>query len=778
MNTYWLMQYIAEHYVDVDLDTLIQCAANASPGSIENLHTGELEPICLEHLKNPRYWFSHSFVRALHNEIERQIQDPHLGYKIGSTMYKTQPVIKTALGIPLLGVQRVAKKVSSEAEKYNRTKQYHIIQLEKGLVEIRIIHNPGIVISEFPMQWNAGCFASYARLAGATNIRVSWHCVEPGPKSPDEDSQAIWDIKVRFKEPSLLTRLTKIVFSRVAWIRELTDKAEAVEKEHQEQIYSRDRIIKARTAELSRMNNAMRDEIAERKRTQQELIQRREELQRYVTAIDDIGIGLCVVGLDYKIEVLNDTSTKWFNNCVGDSCYSAIMGNKSPCSFCRLDEVISGKQKVRYLSTLDDGRIFEMVATPITHSNGKVLQLTVIRNVTQQKRQEQQRLLESRQQEQLKKLESLKTMAGAIAHRFNNSMVSVMGNLELMTLTFAEGSEEHQMASNAFQSARGASQVGSMMMRYVGQQPLQLCVTNLFDLIRDVLKEANDKIPTKATLTVERDNANLLCKVDRPQIVEVVRNVLLNSAEALPEGGGSIRIAIGKKFFHRESFALRFQDEKLRDNTYIFCRIEDDGCGICEEDLFKIFDPFFTTKFLGRGLGLALTAGILQAHGGALTVDSKLGCGTTIHILLPFVEALQTDVIDSAVVDNSRARLSGIVLLVDDDPGVLEVGRKILEILGFEVQTAGNGREAVEIFTKEDITFRLVILDISMPEMDGLTAMKLMRKINPDIPIILCSGYSEGELGPLNKWGPQPDGFMSKPFHIAKVQATLLSILG
>ena len=314
LNTYWLLQYLHERHSNLDLQNLIEQVSQMFPCYVENLQTGKVEQVNLKHLENHRYWFSHRFVNTLHNLIQERIPDPRLGFKIGSSIYKTQPLVRTALGVSLLGTHRMASKVSREAAKYNRTKQYHVQQLGKGFVVIRITHNPGIVTSRFTMQWNAGCFASYARLAGATDINFDLRCIDPGPDSPDDNSRAIWDIELHYQEPGLLTRLTKAALYNLPWIRELTERAEAVEDEHQEQILNRDNIIRERTTDLAKANEAMRIEIAERKRTEEELLQSKEQLQRYITAIDDIGMGLCVIDADYHVRVMNKTLIGWFGD--------------------------------------------------------------------------------------------------------------------------------------------------------------------------------------------------------------------------------------------------------------------------------------------------------------------------------------------------------------------------------------------------------------------------------------------------------------------------------
>ena len=260
LNTYWLVQYLRENHAAIDIEALLRQIAASSPCYVENLYSGEIEAVGLGHLENPRYWFSHSFVKTLHDLLLEKIPDPRLGYKIGSTMYKTQPLIRTTIGLSLLGTHGVANRAAAEARKYNRTKQYLVQKLEKGYVEIRIVHDPGIVINDFTMQWNAGCFAAYARLAGATDITVDLRCIDPGPRSEDEEARAIWDFYIRYQEPQLLVRLARGITSCLPWIRKLTEDAEAIEAEHQEQILYRDRIIEERTAKLLNIQQRLIDE--------------------------------------------------------------------------------------------------------------------------------------------------------------------------------------------------------------------------------------------------------------------------------------------------------------------------------------------------------------------------------------------------------------------------------------------------------------------------------------------------------------------------------------
>ena len=779
LNTYWLVQYLEEHHPYLDLHKLITAASQPKPVYVENLQTGVVEKVCLAHLKNPRYWFSHRFIKTLHDIIQKKIPDPRLGYKIGSTMYKTQPMLTTALGIPLLGTHRVAKKISSEAYKYNRTKKYSVVKMERNSIEIRITHNPGISTCSFTMQWNAGCFASYARLAGATNIKVVSRCIEKGPEGPGDPRRAIWDFKVTYQEPGILTRLTKAAFRNIPGIKTLVEQAEAIENEHQDQIVNRDNIITERTADLAQANKTMRLEIADRKLAEAALLQSKDQLQRYITAIDDIGIGLCVIDADYRLQVMNTTLKSWFGSHLGKTCYNVLKGRNNPCRDCKIKDVIGQGKKIRYHPTVPDGRTFEIVATPIYNGDGTISKMEIIRDITKQIRQEQQKLDSLQHQEQLQKLESLKTMATAIAHRFNNAMTGVQGNLELLTLALSKKSKEYAMAADAFRGAKEASQVGSIMLSYVGQKPLQCKKVSFAELVRLTVTASQNLFHSGVTLTFVPPSKPLYCSADGQQIKEVIENILANAAESLANTSGSIEITFGTEYFSKAAFPLFFQKKDINDGEYLFCQIKDSGHGISADNLSKIFEPFYTTRFVGRGLGLALASGIMQAHDGAITVDSVQGKGTTVRILFPFTPLVsEHPILIAETATKVKARLSGNILLVDDEPLVLEVGKNFLIMLGFTVHTAVNGQEAIEKIRGQEHDYRAIVMDISMPVINGIQAMESIREMNPALPILLSSGYQETEFPfSVNNGAIAPDGFLAKPFQLTDLQSNLELLL-
>ncbi|MCI5208289.1 MAG: PAS domain S-box protein, partial [Candidatus Electrothrix sp. ATG2] len=268
--------------------------------------------------------------------------------------------------------------------------------------------------------------------------------------------------------------------------------------------------------------------------------------------------------------------------------------------------------------------------TIIRDDNGEISHyLGYLVDISEQKKQEQLALNHSEQQGELKRLESLKTMAGAVAHRFNNSMMAVQGNLELLSLVLPDASKEYEMVVDAAQAARGASQVGSMMLSYVGQRPLQLEEVFLVELVTEDVTSLKNVIPSTITLNLVPPTDLLCCSVDKNQIREVIESILTNAVEAI-EHTGSIEITFGTDLLAPESLPIPFQHDSLQQSVYSVCQIKDSGQGIRPENLSRIFEPFYTTRFIGRGLGLPVTAGIMKAHRGALIIKSTPGQGTTV----------------------------------------------------------------------------------------------------------------------------------------------------
>ena len=524
---------------------------------------------------------------------------------------------------------------------------------------------------------------------------------------------------------------------------------------------------------LEKSNMALEDRVLER------TVKLRESENRFrsiVESLEKIELGLIIINSDYTVKFMNKVLVDSFGNQTGTFCYEVFGYSGTPCPHCRIDSVINENEIVHYRQTLPNNKTYDIVATPIINNDKTVSKLEIVRDITSQVEQEQLNLSDTRKEEQLRNLESLKTMAGAIAHRFNNAMMVVQGNLELITHTLPADSDDCRMASAAKQAARGASQVGSMMLSYVGQQPLKLQEIPLATLVRECVTSLENLLQPSIFLQLTPPDQPSYCSIDPQQIKEVIESIFTNAVESLDDNGGSIEITFGTDYFTTNSFPIPFQNNNLLDDTYTFCQIKDSGHGITPKNLSRIFEPFYSTRFVGRGLGLALTVGIMQSHHGALTVESIPGQGTTVRLLLPTVSSTQ-QVIPADDSQGMAIQLSGNILLADDDELVIDVASKMLELLGFTVHTVMDGQKAVNKIRANDIHFCAAVLDISMPVMDGLEAMKVIKKSNPTLPIVLSSGYSEDAFSFIKGEGNKPDGFLSKPFILSDIQSTLEKVL-
>jgi CheY-like chemotaxis protein len=297
--------------------------------------------------------------------------------------------------------------------------------------------------------------------------------------------------------------------------------------------------------------------------------------------------------------------------------------------------------------------------------------------------------------------------------------------------------------------------------------------------VNELVQEIGDllgvSISKKIQLRYRLADTPPIAEVDAAQIQQVIMNLILNAAEAIGEAGGVVSVTTRLRICDPARLDHVFLGDEQPQGLYAGIEISDSGCGMDEQTLGRIFDPFFSTKFAGRGLGLAALLGIVRGHDGVVQVASAPGVGTTFTISLPASEqpAAPLDVAPPAV---EGWRGAGKILLADDEAGVRRVVSMMLEDAGFEVLLAADGAEALELHRAHADDIACVILDLAMPRMSGEQAVRELRKIDREIPILLSSGYPEKEV--LDRFGPgEVTGVLNKPFLsealIAKVRETL-----
>lgn len=414
----------------------------------------------------------------------------------------------------------------------------------------------------------------------------------------------------------------------------------------------------------------------------------------------------------------------------------------------------------------------ELVANPVIDGDG-VLQgfQGVSRDITDRRKAEKEKIELERQLLHSQKLESLGLLSGGIAHDFNNLLTVVIGNLEMALYDAPSGSDLRMSVENSIKAARKCGELSRQMLAYSGKGLFQITNVNMKELVEQNAQIFRTAIPKTISLVMDLDDHTPSVKADAGQIQQIIMNLITNASEALTGKNGTIRVATGARYCDSELLSKSIFPKKPEPQDMVFIQVTDDGCGMDSTTIDRIFDPFFTTKFTGRGLGMSVIHGIVRGHDGAIIVDSNLGSGTTITIYLPVSddilesdESLKTPTTSKMMEKVCLQKESNSILVVDDEVEVNQLMIRILNKHGVNAIPAYNGKQALEIFEQTPESFCLVIVDLTMPEMDGVETFKRLKQIRPDINFILCSGYDEFEISPRFDKDLRPQVFLKKPF--------------
>jgi PAS domain S-box-containing protein len=424
-----------------------------------------------------------------------------------------------------------------------------------------------------------------------------------------------------------------------------------------------------------------------------------------------------------------------------------------------------------------DGSSFnaEVSAVPFSQE-GRAGALVFFRDVTDRKRAEEQRMQMERQIQQTQKLESLGVLAGGIAHDFNNILMAVLGHADLALSELPPLSPARESIREIEQASRRAAELCRQMLAYSGRGKFVIETIHLRDLIEEMLHLLKTTLSKKVLLNLNLEKTLPPMRGDATQIRQVLLNLVLNASEAIGERSGVITISTGAMDCSHEYLAETYLDEELSEGLYLWLEVSDTGCGMDKETQGRLFEPFFTTKFTGRGLGMAAVLGIVRGHKGAMKVYSELGRGTTFKILFPAVEDAAGPASRKSDEAGRAWQGTGTVLLVDDEETIRALGKKMLTHLGFEPLIAADGLEALKIYRERQAQIGLVILDLTMPNMDGEETFRELRRINPAVRVVLSSGYTESEI--ISRFaGKGVAGFVQKPYTINTLRETLCAAL-
>ena len=356
-------------------------------------------------------------------------------------------------------------------------------------------------------------------------------------------------------------------------------------------------------------------------------------------------------------------------------------------------------------------------------------------------------------------------LAGGVAHDFNNLLTGILGNASLAEEVLPAGHPAHSAIREVIEASERAAHLTRQMLAYAGKGRFVVERLDLSAAVREIANLVRSSIPRNVMLRLELTPELPPIEADAGQIQQLVMNLVINGAEAIGEGSaGTVLVATG----------VRQAGPGVADGNYVFLEVRDTGCGMDETTRARIFEPFFTTKFTGRGLGLSAVQGIVRGHNGELRVESAPGSGTTFQVFFPATAGQYAGIALQNVEDGLRGE--GLVLVVDDEDVVRRTARPMLERYGYAVLTAENGRDALELFSRRADEIRLVLLDLTMPEMGGEEAFRALRLIRPGALVLLSSGYNEAEA--VRRFTNEAvAGFIQKPYTAARLAEKVRQIL-
>jgi len=398
-----------------------------------------------------------------------------------------------------------------------------------------------------------------------------------------------------------------------------------------------------------------------------------------------------------------------------------------------------------------------------------------IQDITAARNEKAEREQLDRKVRETQKLESLGVLAGGIAHDFNNLLASVLGNASLAAMDLPADSPIQEHIAQITEASVRAAELCNQMLAYSGKGRFVVETLDLGQLVEETAQMLRISISKKAMLRFHMEPGLPQVEVDATQIRQVIMNLVINASEAIGDESGVITLTTGVVRVDRAYLAKALMDSDLAEGDYVYLEVSDSGSGMSAETKAKIFDPFFTTKFAGRGLGLAAVLGIARGHKGTLEVHSESGQGTTFRLLFPASgKARETAVVVSDTLDAWRG--NGTVLVADDEHAMRKILARMLRKLGLEPVLVEDGNEAVEAFQAEPTRFSLVLLDLTMPHLDGEQTFAELRRLRPDVRIVLMSGYNAQEAIQCFT-GDGPPGFLQKPFTVDALRAVVQTAL-
>ncbi len=417
----------------------------------------------------------------------------------------------------------------------------------------------------------------------------------------------------------------------------------------------------------------------------------------------------------------------------------------------------------RNLADRTVGITVDPMASPSGELNGGV---AIVTDITE-RRQLERRLQHSQ------KLESIGLLAGGVAHDFNNLLMGILGNASLALDAQATPAKTRRALEDVVRASERAADLTRQLLAYAGKGRFVVEQVDLARLVREIVPLIQPSIPRKVQLNLEIAPGLPGVQADKGQMEQVVMNLIINAAEAMQGSPGTVTVTMGVRQVE-ESERSHYLTEHALTGSYLALAVRDTGVGMDQTTLNRIFDPFFSTKFLGRGLGLSATLGIVRGHSGAIRVLSSPGKGTTFEVLFPAGSALPAPAPEPT--EETAVMGHGTILVIDDEETIRRLMKTVLERHGYKVLLAENGADGLTIFARNAGVISLVVLDLVMPVMSGEEVLPHLLTMRPGLPVIVSSGQDAAEgLRKLSE--PRVAGYLQKPYRADALARKVADVL-
>ena len=430
-----------------------------------------------------------------------------------------------------------------------------------------------------------------------------------------------------------------------------------------------------------------------------------------------------------------------------------------------------------YFVTKDGRKIpCEFSGSVLRDSSDNIIGFSGIgRDITDRKKAEEEKQILEQQLLHTQKLESLGVLSGGIAHDFNNILAIIMGYCSLTKLNYETAEKNIPIIENAAERAAGLCR---QMMAYAGKAQLTKTKINIVEKVDEIVDMLKATLPQNVMIKTDLPAEIPIIEGDASQLEQVVMNLIINSSEAIGNEQGEVIVSLTKIKVIAGKTYEDYHGKPIPIGEYVCLEVTDNGCGMDEATRWRIFEPFYTTKFTGRGLGMSAVLGIIKSHAGALQLFSQLGHGTTFKVYLPTpMSGTSEHGEQTASAPVAPWQGSGTILLVEDEEPIRDIAKNFLEMFGFSVLEAVNGREALDIYQKNAAEITLVVTDMGMPVMDGYELFSELKKLNPELPIIVTSGYGDAEVS-ARIGSDNIAGTISKPYNPSQLREILKSVVG